>query len=55
MLCWFQVSAATLHRRSQLAPSDPPPAEWRRFSVDPQITTFEVLQNLLAKAFDIKG
>ncbi|XP_064486926.1 TBC1 domain family member 25-like isoform X2 [Ornithodoros turicata] len=29
--------------------------EYRKFSVDPQITSFEVLQNLLAKAFDIKG
>ncbi|CAL1264888.1 unnamed protein product [Larinioides sclopetarius] len=29
--------------------------EYRRFSVDPQITSFEVLQSLLARAFDIKG
>ncbi|KAK7788562.1 hypothetical protein R5R35_011751 [Gryllus longicercus] len=29
--------------------------EYRKFSVDPQITSFEVLQSLLAKAFDIKG
>ena len=27
--------------------------EYRRFSVDPQITTFEVLVALLARAFDI--
>ena len=27
--------------------------EYRRFSVDPQITTFEVLVALLASAFDI--
>ncbi|OQR73730.1 TBC1 domain family member 25-like [Tropilaelaps mercedesae] len=53
------VSAASLHCRppplSSGAGSGPPPAEWRRFSVDPQLTSFEVLQNLLAKAFDIKG
>ncbi|XP_030387327.1 TBC1 domain family member 25 [Scaptodrosophila lebanonensis] len=30
------------------------PPEWRKFSVDPQITTLEVLYSLLAKAFDIK-
>lgn len=29
--------------------------EHRKFSVDPQITCFEVLQSILAKAFDIKG
>nr|XP_023022021.1 TBC1 domain family member 25 isoform X4 [Leptinotarsa decemlineata] len=29
--------------------------EWRKFSVDPQITSFEVLQSILAKAFDLKG
>ncbi|XP_067006991.2 uncharacterized protein [Anabrus simplex] len=29
--------------------------EYRKFSVDPQITSFEVLQSILAKAFDIKG
>ncbi|KAK9510435.1 hypothetical protein O3M35_005224 [Rhynocoris fuscipes] len=29
--------------------------EYRKFSVDPQITSFEVLLSLLAKAFDIKG
>lgn len=29
--------------------------EYRKFSVDPQITSFEVLQSLLARAFDIKG
>ncbi|CAG9862678.1 unnamed protein product [Phyllotreta striolata] len=31
------------------------PPELRKFSVDPQITSFEVLQSILAKAFDIKG
>ncbi|ERL84119.1 hypothetical protein D910_01468, partial [Dendroctonus ponderosae] len=31
------------------------PAEIRKFSVDPQITSFEVLQSILAKAFDLKG
>lgn len=31
------------------------PLEYRKFSVDPQITSFEVLQSLLDKAFDIKG
>ncbi|XP_064548264.1 TBC1 domain family member 25 isoform X2 [Drosophila montana] len=31
------------------------PPEWRKFSVDPQITTMEVLYSLLAKAFDIKS
>ncbi|KAK4879732.1 hypothetical protein RN001_007878 [Aquatica leii] len=30
-------------------------AEFRKFSVDPQITSFEVLQSILGKAFDIKG
>jgi len=29
--------------------------DFRRFSVDPQITSFEVLNSILAKAFDIKG
>ncbi|GAB6020028.1 hypothetical protein CHUAL_002776 [Chamberlinius hualienensis] len=29
--------------------------EYRKFSVDPQITSFEVMQSLLARAFDIKG
>lgn len=29
--------------------------EQRKFSLDPQITSFEVLQNLLARAFDIRG
>ncbi|KAG8223875.1 hypothetical protein J437_LFUL005439 [Ladona fulva] len=33
----------------QLQPED------RKFSVDPQITSFEVLLSILAKAFDIKG
>lgn len=30
------------------------PPEWRKFSVDPQITTLEVLYSILAKAFDVK-
>ncbi|XP_075560152.1 TBC1 domain family member 25-like isoform X1 [Dermacentor variabilis] len=29
--------------------------EQRKFSLDPQITSFEVLQSLLARAFDIQG
>lgn len=29
--------------------------EYRKFSVDPQITSIEVLQSILVKAFDIKG
>ncbi|XP_045164728.2 TBC1 domain family member 25-like [Mercenaria mercenaria] len=29
--------------------------ESKKFSIDPQITSFEMLQNLLAKAFDIKS
>ncbi|KAL1124373.1 hypothetical protein AAG570_001002 [Ranatra chinensis] len=29
--------------------------EYRKFSVDPQITSFEVLLSILAKAFDIRG
>lgn len=29
--------------------------EYRKFSVDPQITSFEVLQSIIAKAFDLKG
>ncbi|VVC92204.1 unnamed protein product [Leptidea sinapis] len=29
--------------------------EWRKFSVDPQITSLEVLQSILVKAFDIKS
>ncbi|XP_033208036.1 TBC1 domain family member 25 isoform X2 [Belonocnema kinseyi] len=29
--------------------------EYRKFSVDPQITSIEVLQSILIKAFDIKG
>lgn len=28
--------------------------EWRKFSVDPQITSLEVLYSILAKAFDLK-
>lgn len=31
------------------------PPEYRKFSIDPQITSFEVLQSIIAKAFDIKG
>uniref|UniRef100_A0A1B6DAH4 Rab-GAP TBC domain-containing protein n=3 Tax=Clastoptera arizonana TaxID=38151 RepID=A0A1B6DAH4_9HEMI len=34
---------------------DSSPPEFRKFSVDPQITSFEVLQSILVKAFDIKG
>lgn len=30
------------------------PPEWRKFSVDPQITSVEVLYSILAKAFDLK-
>lgn len=30
------------------------PAEWRKFSVDPQITSVEVLFSILAKAFDLR-
>lgn len=29
--------------------------EWRKFSVDPQITSLEVLYSILAKAFDLKS
>ncbi|WAR25371.1 TBC25-like protein [Mya arenaria] len=29
--------------------------EFKKFSIDPQITSFEMLQNLLAKAFDIQS
>ncbi|XP_046334579.1 TBC1 domain family member 25-like isoform X1 [Haliotis rufescens] len=29
--------------------------EYKKFSVDPQITSFEMLQGILARAFDIKG
>lgn len=29
--------------------------DYRKFSIDPQITSFEVLVSLLAKAFDMKG
>lgn len=28
--------------------------EYKKFSIDPQITSFEMLQGILAKAFDIK-
>lgn len=28
--------------------------EFKKFSIDPQITSFEMLKNLLAKAFDIR-
>lgn len=31
------------------------PPEWRKFSVDPQITSLDVLYSILAKAFDIKS
>ncbi|XP_031616982.1 uncharacterized protein LOC116336911 [Contarinia nasturtii] len=31
------------------------PCEWRKFSVDPQITSLEVLYSILAKAFDLKS
>lgn len=31
------------------------PPEWRKFSVDPQITSLEVLYSILAKAFDLKS
>lgn len=39
---WFQKCEGTL------------PPEWRKFSVDPQITSLEVLYSILAKAFDLK-
>jgi hypothetical protein len=29
--------------------------EYKKFSIDPQITSHEVLQSLLSRAFDIKG
>lgn len=29
--------------------------EWRKFSVDPQITSLEVLYSILAKAFEVKS
>ncbi|ESO90560.1 hypothetical protein LOTGIDRAFT_62468, partial [Lottia gigantea] len=29
--------------------------EYKKFSIDPQITSFEMLQGILARAFDIKG
>lgn len=29
--------------------------DWRKFSVDPQITSLEVLYSILAKAFEIKS
>lgn len=28
--------------------------EYKKFTVDPQLTSFEVLRSFLAKAFDIK-
>jgi hypothetical protein len=28
--------------------------EYKKFSIDPQITSFEMLQGILAKAFEIK-
>lgn len=31
------------------------PPELQKFSVDPQITSLEVLQSILAKAFNLKG
>lgn len=31
------------------------PPEWRKFSVDPQITSLDVLYSILAKAFDIRS
>lgn len=30
------------------------PPEWRKFSVDPQITSLEVLFSILAKAFELR-
>ncbi|ODN01565.1 TBC1 domain family member 25, partial [Orchesella cincta] len=27
----------------------------RRFSVDPQLTSFDILKNLIGRAFDMKG
>ena len=29
--------------------------EYKKFCVDPQLTSFEVLQNLLCRAFNVKG
>jgi hypothetical protein len=43
MTCYFQKCEGVLQ------------PEYRKFSVDPQITSFEVLQSILAKAFDIRG
>lgn len=33
----------------------PQPPEFRSFAVDPQITSLDVLQHILARAFDLQG
>lgn len=43
ILCFFQKCEGKLQ------------PELRKFSVDPQITSLEVLQSILIKAFDIKS
>lgn len=47
MLCWVFLFL-------QKCEGNLPP-EWRKFSVDPQITSLEVLYSILAKAFDVKA
>lgn len=41
-------------KKSQKCEGNFPP-EYKKFSVDPQITSVEVLYSILAKAFDIKS
>lgn len=46
---------SSLHKKKKQKNESCRNPEWRKFSVDPQITTLEVLYSLLAKAFDIKS
>ncbi|XP_027488882.1 TBC1 domain family member 25-like, partial [Corapipo altera] len=60
-------SWAAVRGRGALGPPGPPltlppqksegqqPPEFRSFAVDPQITSLDVLQHILARAFDLQG
>lgn len=50
---WINVFRFFLSITIQKCEGNLPP-EWRKFSVDPQITSLEVLYSILAKAFDLK-
>ncbi|CAB3377490.1 Hypothetical predicted protein [Cloeon dipterum] len=49
----FDYSKEAVRVKAKKCDGDAEP-EWRKFSVDPQITTYEVLRSILAKAFELR-